>query len=40
MTRKQQAIKEALRRYGEKMLAEEKARGTLPDEQTLLDQMS
>lgn len=39
MTRKEQAITEALKRYGEQALAQERARGILPAEQRLLDQM-
>lgn len=37
MTRKQ--VTEALRRYGEQRLAEEKERGILPAEQELLDRL-
>ena len=36
---KEQAIREALRRYGEKVLAEEEARGVLPAERALLGRL-
>ena len=36
---KQQAIRDALRRYGAKMLADEEARGILPHERELLDRL-
>lgn len=38
MTRKEEAIERA-KRYFDKLLEEEKARGVLPEEQELLDKM-
>jgi hypothetical protein len=36
---REEAIREALRRYGEKMLAEEQVRGLLPEERELLGRL-